>query len=452
MPGRGGIVRFMRASIGTAWLTPTSIEPRLFADRTGETEQLEDILEDLFRSNARRYRLGVFGERGIGKSILTSIVLKNFAQRHKERIVRVEVNGRSIGYRRFLKVLASGLVENAKPLLPSLGDKGQLVSKWLDGLALFAHNDQITEGQVNTLNTKYGVGATLGADLFAALRASSSFSWEESRQQAASSTRTQNVTDDLLHTALKATLQKIHDSTPWMILVFFDDLDQAYTSDVAEMKPALKAILDVDPCVGVVHMRTEMLFDDLRREMDADFTVGPIDKDGMLAILERRLDAASTEDRGKFRHPNVQNPLAKLITVTGNPHVLLRWIQGFLRSGAWPAEKGDDWCTDAALLEVVKRSAVVPGVDDETLTRLAAIVDRCLGRGKHEVQRTDLLQGRLKTDPTRDGKTISEDEFEWLVRTGLLIPADRFREESGYRMDPLLDLLRPSVAARLRGS
>lgn len=57
------------------------------------------------------------------------------------------MNGRSIGFRRFLKTLASDLVENAKPLLPSLGDKEPLVAKWLDGLALFAHSDQITEGQ-----------------------------------------------------------------------------------------------------------------------------------------------------------------------------------------------------------------------------------------------------------------------------------------------------------------
>lgn len=194
-----------------------------------------------------------------------------------------------------------------------------------------------------------------------------------------------------------------------------------------------------------------MLFDDLRREMDADFLVGPIDKDGPLAILERRLDAASPEDRLEFRLPEVQNPLSRLIQVTGNPHVLLRWIQGFLRSGAWPAAQAETWCSDAVLLEVVKRAAVVPGVDDETLTRLALIFDRCLTRGKTYVHRADLLQGRLKTDHTRDGKTISEEEIEWLVRTALLIPVDRFREESGYRLDPMLDLLRPSVATRLRG-
>ncbi len=442
----------MRTSIGTAWLTPTSIEPRLFANGDNESKQLDEMLEDLFQSNARRYRLVVFGDRGVGKSILTSVASKNFAQRHKDRVIRVEVNGRSIGFRRFLKSLASGLVENAKPLLPSLGDKGGMLAKWLDELALLATNDQISEGQVNTLNTKYGIGASLGVDLFAALKSSSSFSWEESRQHAATSGRTQNVTDDLLHTALKTTLQKIHDTTPWMVLVFFDDLDQAYTSDLANMKPALKAILDVEPCVGLVHMRTEMLFDDLRREMDAAFTVRPLDEKGLLAIVERRLDAASTDDRGRFRRPEVQNALSKLTTVTGNPLVLLRWIQGFLRSGHWPAENANDWCTDAALIEVVQRAAIVPGVDDELLVRLAHIVDRCSTRGKNEVQRSDLLTGRLKTDTIRDGKTIAEDEFELFVRIGLLIPVDRFREEAGYRLDPLIDLLRPTMAARLRGS
>ena len=442
----------MCTSIGTAWLTPTSIEQRRFANRDKESQKIDDILEDLFQSNERRYRLGIFGERGIGKSILTSVVVKKFAQRHADRVIRVEVNGRSIGFRQFLKSLASGIVEHAKPLLPNLGDKARMLEKWLDELALLAHNDQISEGQVNTINTRYGIGASLGADLFLTLKSTSSFSWEESRQRAASSGRTQNVTDELLHMALKTTLQQIHDTTPWTVLVFFDDLDQAHTSDVSNMKPALKNILDVEPCVGIVHMRTEMLFDDLRREMDAIFTVGPIDKDGLLAIIERRLDAATTEGRGRFRKPEVQNALSKLTTVTGNPLVLLRWIHGFLRSGHWPAENPNAWCTDAALLDAVREGAIVPGVEDDLLVRLAVITDRCLPRGKDEVQREDLLNGRLRTDTTRDGKVITKDEFEKLLRIGLVIPVDRFREEAGYRMDPLLDLLRPSVAARLRDS
>lgn len=440
----------MRNAIGAAWLTPTSIEARLFANRDRDRERLEDILEDLFKSHNRRYRVVVFGDRGIGKSILTSVASQNFAKNHPERVLRVEVNGRSIGFRQFLKALAGGLVENAKPLLPSLGDKKQLFERWLEELALFARNDQISEGQINTLTTKYGIGAQVGGSLFEVLKGSNSFSWEQSRQSTGSSSRVQNVTDDLLHEAIKATLRKIHDETPLMVVVFFDDLDQAHTDDIHAMRPALKRILDVDPCVGLVHMRTEMLFDDLRREMDERITVGALDENGLLAIIERRLDAATKEDKARFCKIDVQNALRKLTRTTGNPLVFLRWVHAFLRTGYWPPQSEAAWCTDDALREVAARASIAAGVEDELLVRLAFIVDRCLPGGRQEVQKQDLITGHLKVDACKDGKKITDDEFELLVRTGLLIPKDRFREEAGYRMDPVLDLLRPSVAARLR--
>jgi hypothetical protein len=440
----------MRTNIRAAWLTPTSIEARLFANRDKERERLEEILEDLFESHTRRYRVVVFGDRGIGKSILTSVASENFAKRHPERVLRVEVNGRSIGFRQFLKALAGGLVESAKPLLPSLGEKKQMLERWLDELALFAKNDQLSEGQLNTLTTKYGIGAQVGGSLFEVLKGSNSFSWEQSRQLSGSSNRTQTVTDDLLHEAIKATLRKIHDETHLLVVVFFDDLDQAYTDDVHAMKPALKRILDVDPCVGLVHMRTEMLFDDLRREMDDSITVGPLEEHGLLAIIERRLDAAMKEDRARFSKIDVQSALRRLTRATGNPLVFLRWVSAFLRTGHWPPQSDTSWCTDAVLREVAVKASIVAGIEDEFLERLAFIVDRCLPGGRKEVQKQDLFTGHLKVAACNDGKKITQDELDLLVRTGLLIPMDRFREEAGYRMDPVLDLLRPSVAERLR--
>ncbi len=443
----------MRAStIGAAWLTPTSIEARLFANRTKERQRIHGILEDLFQSHTRRYRVVIFGDRGIGKSILTSVASQEFAKQHADRVVRVEVNGRSIAFRQFLKALASGLVENTRPLLSSLKpDEQQVLTRWLDELALLAHNDQISEGQINTLTTKHGIGSQAEGSLFGVLSGSSSFSWEQSRQRSGTSNRMQNVTDDLLHDALKATLGKIHEKTPFMVIVFFDDLDQAYTADNHAMKPALKRILDVDPCIGLVHMRTEHLFDDLRREMDDSITVGSLDEMGLLAIVERRLEAATPQDRHRFGHPDVQAALRKLTRATGNPLVLLRWIHACLRTGHWPPSSDASWCTDEALLEIAAQASIAAGVvEDELLARLAFIVDRCLPRGRQEVHKQDLLEGRLKTGLCEDGKKISDDEFDLLVRTGLLIPKDRFREEAGYRMDPVLDLLRPTVATRLR--
>ena len=54
----------MSTRIRATWLTPTSIEPRLFANRDEDRRRIEDTLEDLFVSHTRRYRMVVFGDRG----------------------------------------------------------------------------------------------------------------------------------------------------------------------------------------------------------------------------------------------------------------------------------------------------------------------------------------------------------------------------------------------------
>jgi hypothetical protein len=47
----------MRTTIGAAWLTPTSIEARLFANRDKDRARLEDILDDLFQSHNPRSKI-----------------------------------------------------------------------------------------------------------------------------------------------------------------------------------------------------------------------------------------------------------------------------------------------------------------------------------------------------------------------------------------------------------
>jgi AAA ATPase domain len=441
----------MSSSIGTAWLTPTSIEPRLFANRDRERQLIEDILEDLLQSHARRYRLVISGERGIGKSILTRVACQNFARKHSERVIRVEVNGRSVKFRQFLKSLAAGLVENAKPLLKNIGEKANLLERWLDELALLAHNDQITEGQVRTITTKYGIGAQIGGSLFDVLTGSNSFSWEQSRLASGTTSRTQQVTDDLLHDSLKATFQKLHDETPLLVLVFFDDLDQSCSEDDASsMKSALKRVLDVDPCIGVVHMRSEMLFDDLRREMDRFVEVGPLSENGLLAIINKRLDAALPATKGAVNDVVVQGCLRRLTNVTGNPLVFLRWVQAFFQTGRWLPGAVDGWNRDEALLDATMETASAVGIDRDLLLRVARIVDRCVPKGKREIQKAELLAGRLATDTVADGVRITEEELRYLLRTGALVPVDRFREDTAYRLDSMLDLLRPSIAKQLR--
>lgn len=273
------------------------------------------------------------------------------------------------------------------------------------------------------------------------------FLWEETRTRGTDLKTITRVTDDLLHSALTETLAKVA-GTPWRVIVLFDDLDQAIGSeDPTTLKEVIKRVLDVKPCIGLIHLRAEVLFADVRREIDEEVEVAGMTAEALYAILNRRLQRAPNTVRLHQSALEQSPDIARLAGMTDNPLVFLRWVHGLLRLHSFPPPP--DWHTDILLRRLIRKEAVA-GVDEDLLGRFARVMDRCLPGGGAWCQRADLVAGRVSVDPESAREAITAQELEHLEQVGLLIPRNRFNLESGYRIDPVLDLLRPTVAERLR--
>lgn len=423
-----------------AWIKPVSIESALFVNRTAELEDLIRRLDELREAEQREAHFLITGARGVGKSMFTRTALERFAQKHKDHVVCIVVDSRGLGYRPFLSRLANQLIEQIR----SQAEKTRRLdlALWLDQLGLLANNTQVTRTQADTVARKYGIESKVSLLSFL----ESKLSWEETRTVGRTEQLALTVTDDLLHAAIVATLERLaNNQEPWFVVLFFDDLDQAsvpgHEDDISSL---FRHVLDLRPCISLAHFRTEAMIENVQREATEKIDLKPLSADALFAILERRLTAAPEAVRRQFPSSTDWSAVRWLASQTGNPLVFLRWVHGLLRTQDFPPPA--TWREPRQLARLVYAEDPMNGADEELVQRLVHVVDRCDGGRGRPVFPDSLQRGCLPTDRA-SGPGLSEQEIEDLIKLEVLLPVHRFQPSRGYRIQPLLDLMRPSVQA-----
>jgi hypothetical protein len=418
----------------------------LLVDRAEELADLLYWLEDARAARVPDLRVLVTGERGSGKSILARKAMEQVRIGHPADVGAVELEGRSLVYRTLLERLAQRLAASGRDLLLD----SDPYHESLDLLETLGRHAQVSKRQVEGVSRRHGLSSKVEGDALLA-RLSSAFSWERTQSTGHEVTHVAQVTDSLLHDAITSVLTALA-ARGKTIVVLFDDLDQASTAaDVGAVLDLVQRILALRPCLSLVHLRSEALVDNVRREIDQTLELKPLPPVEMIAMLERRLEiwAAAQREGEPKRQLDLalaREPLTRLAEVLNNPLVFLRWGNALMRAFGLPLPK--DWATREQLL--VASAAHPVGVDPGLLERLLEVVDRCaLEPDRTWCRREDLLRGGRALD-TPKGPGLSVEELEVLIeRQEVLLPRNRFESPPLYRVDPILDLLRPSVRARL---
>lgn len=431
--------------VNATWLQPISTEPRLLVDREDKIEQLTGYLEEHRETGLREGHVLISGARGVGKSIFTLTALDRFQRAHGDHVVCITVDCRGLKYRPFLSTLARQIIDAIRPKADATGRKD--LAAWLDQLNLFATFAEVTRAQTETVGRRYGVDATAGADLVFKLQGR--FAWEEQRSLGTTTQSKITVTDELLHDAISATLARLaSEQAPWFVVIFFDNMDQTVLSDSAEdVETLFRRVLALRPCVSIAHFRTEVLVDNVKREAEEVIDVPPLTAATLFEIVRRRLEASVDVVQAQFPAGSDWTAVRALASVTGNALVFLRWAYGLLRTQSFPP--GPGWTDMASLEQIVRTSEALTGADPELIRRLVRCVDECDG-GHPEVvvRRDDLLRGGpASKDPGPD--RLTEQEVDLLLKLNVLLPKHKYEPSLGYRIAPVLDILRPSIRRRL---
>ena len=438
--------------VGPAWIQPLSTDPKYLINRNDERRKLLARLTDYLETEVASARILITGDRGVGKSILTRAILTEFAHQNQQNVIAIILNARGVGYRKFLQEFARELASNVRPHAQRW--KTPYVDVWLDELLLLANANQITASQLEGINRKYGVDASLSTPGFSPLlfQIGTKFVWDESRSTATSVQRTLVVTDDLVHDAIRemlVRLQKMDD--PLTIAVFYDDLDQAFESrEDSVIEGNIQQILELQPCLAIAHIRTEAMYPNIRRVIDKEFVIQSLPPSELLEMLKHRSTSIKKSDaREALKGSAVWTAFQQLAEVSENPLAFLRWSAALL--SLWGVSPPSDWRDEKNLEVLVSEATPTGGIEAGLMSKLARLVDTCTLRSEKGCHWADLERGGSSINaPERP--PFQTEELQQLRKIGLVVRCDRIAENPRYRLEPTMELLRPSVAEKLRAA
>jgi hypothetical protein len=431
----------------TPWIKPTSLDLNLFVNRKVEVKHFVEDLGDMVDYGTRTGIVTVRGDRGVGKSIFVREVLRQVEEKYEGKVLIVSGDLRATNTRQMLVNLVDHLLAAIdKSSCPALGNAWR--KSWASPLQdLRMAGDRLIRSNSSVEGRDYGLSSEVGGGLYGLLTGKFAAQWKEKREAGSRTDSTLEITSDVLRVALVGTLEALAKHVT--VFVFFDDFDQAIGMDNPEAaKGNFRAVLDIQPCVSIIHLRTEVAgFAELRREAGKAVTVSGLGPKQLVEIIDKRSNALPGLHHDQLRLPSARAPFAALASATDNPLVLLRWAQGLAtRHREWPPEPS--WTNPTALRDLSVDSAVAE-IEAALWDKLGAVIDR-LGVTT-PLNRKLLLEGKRGIDPT-SAVGLSEDELAWLERYEHLVPIDRFDTQAGLRLDPLLRLIVPSIAANVRAA
>jgi hypothetical protein len=429
----------------TPWIDPVSVQPKHFVNRTKDRARLRSLLEDRILYKIRNALVLIGGERGIGKSIFARTVLAELAEGYPNEVITVVVPARMKSLINIMREYAKLLVKAARALAPLRAWAPSWESQWFGPLQELAVNEQISRQVSTSSGREVGADGELSGGLFTVLQGKSGFQWTERREQGQVTDCTLVVTPSLLADAINAVLGVLSEHIT--VLVFFDDLDQAVGMDTAERaKDIFDLMLGLGPAIHLIHLRSEVKFPDVRRENDDSLTLGPLNAAELNEVLRRRAEFTLEDDRRLVRSTAGWEPLRRLCASTGNPLVLLRWAKALAeRAEHWPPT--DDWMNPEELRGLALSAACMEELDDDDVHRLGRALDR-IGRDGLFTE-AELRAGRRAID-TGPSEPLSETFIAQLRHHELILPVDRFDPSRGLRIDPMISLVRPSCAVKIK--
>lgn len=424
------------------WLRPTAVDPDLLVNRSAELKKYGRILGEYAEDADPNALLLLRGDRGVGKSIFGRRLVADLKAALPSRVLAIVLDHRGADERAVLRRFIDSFVQGAPAVL---GEDPRWRAEWLGPLQeLYGAGDRMVRSVAEGTGREYGAASEVSGGLWGVLQGKFGASWKQKVDLTRRTDFTIEVTEELLRAALIATLDAVKGHAA--VVVFFDDLDQARRIDSAEgAKGTLRAILDLRPCIKLVHLRSEYGFADWRREVDVTIDLDGLPESELRALLRRRAERDGGHQRVLSAGASWA-PLDRLAHATTNPLVLLRWAQALIaEADTWPPPVG--WTAPERLRRMVLKSLNGPDADLELLTRLGRVLDRLdRNRGFSE---DDLIRGCRELDAAPVTDRVDAAEVAWLRQYELIVAVNREDPAAGLRADPLLDLTRPSVAARL---
>lgn len=389
--------------IYTRCIQPHSIDPKLFTDREDEYRHIKEVLKGIILAkDERERRLLIHGERGMGKSILLRKVLSHLKQ--EIDFIPAIVDGRDSRdaeelLRDICEKLASQLRDEDEY---KRNDKAISEISYLDEISRVY---TITKGWARSTAAEIEAKSGVGIGFLNFFKLSLGVGGKETEMEELTKTIKTEINSRFLRELLSHVIKTIKKE----VVIAIDNLDQIHDKDqIAEF---VREIFKHRESPIIATLRSEAITREFRRSFRDPIVIKGLSEQALMGILATRIEECPEKSILKQKLPVIAD---KLKTVTENPLSFLTWIH-FL-------------CNNSEL----NPKKLMDDLEDFILTFYAFDPKKVSSISKFFLNKGNPF---LPKEEIPAQSEFSEDDYEVLIETGILVPDDLY-EPRKYRLSP----------------
>lgn len=337
---------------------PASIDPLLLFNRQSDFDWLVDAISDYLSDPDPRARRAlsfcIFGEKGVGKTILTRAALWRTRQKFSDRAIFVEADCRQFhSTRDVINVIAAGVVKQLDEFRrhepKSVSNELLATAQVLAAITRF-ENAQLKVIHQHLAQFKVATSLKGEQSLLSAIKLDFQISLElttSTSQQLSGEVRFDEIN---LCKALIALFEDIRRNDIDVVLYIdnMDEISHQYRTDAerkkAEHETQTLLLLRNAPIVFVVNMRT-YYSGILPREMTNRRILNRLSAKDLQRILDKRLEPTREEIKKAVQSAESQKVLTHLAGVAFTPLAYLTWFKSLFEAGMLSMEQLDEGIT-----------------------------------------------------------------------------------------------------------
>jgi Cdc6-like AAA superfamily ATPase len=322
--------------------SPVDVHPSLLSNRQDEREELlAAVVAFVERGDTDASGIwAVIGDKGIGKTILTRAVLDDVRNRCSGTTVVATVDCRNRrDWRHVLAALCSSLLkelrelQEMKPGNKASSDSDALVTE-ADLLSELARFDtaELSELHQRALTFKASIKTRLARNLLKSLQTELGLDLEREEKTIDSLKGTRSFDEDRLSRALCALCRDIR-AAGLGIVIYLDNVDELehnYGDKDARdrIRRDVEGVLQLTeaPAALILNMRTYFSRVLPRQMTNPPLRIGPLTKEELLRILDKRLKQEDRATQEGFAQPGEREAAEQLAHLAPTVLAFLKWV------------------------------------------------------------------------------------------------------------------------------
>jgi len=302
-------------------MRPNSFDTKLVANRDEEYSKIKGKI-GMFLDNRdeERRKLMIYGERGVGKSILIIKILKDISE--EKDLITISIDGdEARNPEDLLRDICKNLAEELYNFYTKNENKNDVIDKEIAFLDYISYAKTLKDTDVITIVERLEGNIESSIGIFNILALRSKIGAVEGKDHTTSHEIEQSIDSKFIIKLLENVTEKVHDFAD--ILIYIDNLDQLEDKD--SIDDFVTEIIKLKKPILVTSMRREVADRNIGRDFKEVQYIEPMTSDGLILVFKKRLEIGCSK-KDELLNTQLLDIAEILKDCTGNPLSFLTWL------------------------------------------------------------------------------------------------------------------------------